>query len=172
MHIGAWKERPPNIITNHPYFFLWFFLYFIAIFHAESIAFHIWKCALELETVPYSIIMMTTISIFSLAFLHALYWLSQKRNKVHMKSPSPFYLINFGYLHWIGGLMDSIFIGLGRFSQVTTIFLFDSWCMYPFCGTLTSVFTAFLCVFASYWCFILAYALLTWHQAFWMIINH
>ena len=46
--------------------------------------------------------------------------------------------------------MDTIFIGLGRFSQVTTIFLFDSWCMYPFqCGTLTSVFTAFLCVFGS-----------------------
>ena len=45
--------------------------------------------------------------------------------------------------------MDSIFIRLGRFSQVTTVFLFDSWCMYPFCGTLTSAFTAFLCVFGS-----------------------
>ena len=45
--------------------------------------------------------------------------------------------------------MEGIFIGLGRFLQVTTIFLFDSWCMYPFCGTLTSVFTAFLCVFGS-----------------------
>ena len=27
-----------------------------------------------------------------------------------MKSPSPFYLINFGYLHWLGGLMDSMIV--------------------------------------------------------------
>ena len=57
-------------------------------------------------------------------------------------------------------LMVSTPIGLNGFPRVVTIFVFNSWCMYYFCGALMSVFTAFLCVFASYWYFILHYVLL------------
>jgi len=55
--------------------------------------------------------------------------------------------------------MVSMCIALDRFSQVVMIFVFDSWCMYCFCGALTSVFTAFLCVF-GYFCFLLVFILL------------
>jgi len=59
-------------------------------------------------------------------------------------------------LHQPGALMVSMSLDL----LVATIFMFDSWCMYYFCGVLTSVFTAFLCVFGYYWLFILPYVLL------------
>jgi len=46
--------------------------------------------------------------------------------------------------------MVSMCVGLHGFLRVVMIFMFDSWCMYCFCGALTSVFTAFLCVFGYF----------------------
>ena len=41
------------------------------------------------------------------------HWLSQKRNRVHVQPPILSYFINFGALHWPGGLMVSMLCFIG-----------------------------------------------------------
>ena len=49
MHVGPWKQCPPSIITNPS---LFFFCISLPFFIQKSIVFHIWKCALDPETIP------------------------------------------------------------------------------------------------------------------------
>ena len=46
--------------------------------------------------------------------------------------------------------MDSTSVALDKFPRGFSISVFDSWCMYPFCGALTSIFTTCLCVFVYF----------------------
>ena len=75
------------------------------------------------------------------------HWLSQKRNGVHVKSPSLSYSINFVGLYRLGGLMVSMLAWVNTFSRVPVRFVFDSWCMYIFLWALTSLFYEFLVTF-------------------------
>jgi len=89
---------------------------------------------------------------------------------------SPFYFTNRICLHRPGALMVSMSVMLDGFSRVVMIFVFNSWCKYYFCVALTSVFTAFLCVFGYFLLpigilFCLMFFIFTWYYTFWMIKN-
>ena len=88
------------------------------------------------------------------------HWLSQKRNRAHVKPPSLSYCINFISLHRPGGLMVSMLVGMKSFSQVVMSSVFNSWGMYIFCGALPYFSTSFWLLFTSYWYFIFSYVLL------------
>ena len=68
------------------------------------------------------------------------HWLSQKRNKAHVKALRPSYFINSLSLYWQGGLTANVVVWADGFSRVLVSFVFDSWWMYIFCGALTSLF--------------------------------
>jgi len=75
---------------------------------------------------------------------------SEKEIKCTWSLLSLFYFINCMCFQWLGALTVSTSAGLDRFSWIVVIFMFNSWCMYYFCGALTSVFTTFLCVFGYF----------------------
>ena len=71
------------------------------------------------------------------------HWLSQKRNKAHVKPPRPFYLINFIGLYRSGGLMANMLVRVDGFSRTLASLVFESWSVYVF---LRGSNFAFLCV--------------------------
>lgn len=88
------------------------------------------------------------------------HWLFQKRNKAHVKPPSPSYFIKFACVYWPGGLMDSMSIQVNGFLSVVVISVFNSWCRNHVFGALSSLFYVFfLLIFTSNWYFILLYVL-------------
>ena len=64
-----------------------------------------------------------------------------------MKPPRVSYFINFKGLYWPGGLMANMLVVVDGFPLVPVSFVFDSWCMYIFCGALISLFYVFLVTF-------------------------
>ena len=94
------------------------------------------------------------------------HWLSQKRNRANMKAPILSYFIDFNGLYWPGGLMVSMLAWLDGFSWVLVSFVFNSWCMYIFCGALTLLLYEFLVTF--YFLLVFYFSLcsslnFTWH---------
>ena len=51
---------------------------------------------------------------------------NMESNKAHMKPPNPSYFINFGCLYQLCGIIDSVSVGVERFSQVVMIFVINS----------------------------------------------
>ena len=82
------------------------------------------------------------------------HWLSQKRNRVHVKPPSLSYFINFVGLCQPGGLMVSMLARVNEFSWILVSLVFDSWWMYIF---LVGSNLAFLWIFGYFYFLLVSY---------------